>query len=149
MPGDDRYTAYCGLYCRDCIPSDARLYETVDKLDALLGDLQFGHYAALKAKSDPAFRDYGAFVRVLRSVKGLKCKNLCTEGGCKENCRIRDCVLEKRIRGCWACEKFEACGMHESLKTVHPCLVHNLRMIRQYGPDNWSDKRGRHYNWSR
>jgi hypothetical protein len=149
MPGDDRYTAYCGLYCKDCIPSDEKLFQAVEALEGILDDLQIEKYAALKAKKDPAFRDYGTFVRVLGSLKGLKCKNLCTEGGCKENCLIRDCVLARGFRGCWTCEKFEACELHEPLKLYHPGLAHNLRMIRQYGPDDWSEKRGRHYNWSR
>lgn len=149
MPGDDRYTAYCGLYCKDCIPSNARLFQTVDELDTLLEEVQFEKYAALQAKGSPEFADYAAFVRVLRGLKTLKCKTLCTEGGCKEDCRIRTCVREKGFRGCWLCEKFEACKLHESLKSYHPALVHNLRVIKLYGPDDWSDKRGRHYNWSR
>jgi hypothetical protein len=149
MPGDDRYTAYCGLYCKDCIPSDEKLYKIADELEDVLDGLQFGKYAALKAKASPVFAEYATFVRVLQGLKSLECKAFCTEGGCKENCRIRACVLEKGLRGCWLCDKFEACELHESLKSFHPCLVHNLRMIKSYGPDDWSDKRGRHYKWSR
>jgi hypothetical protein len=149
MPGDDRFTAYCGLYCKDCIPADPGLFQAIDKLEDMLDDLQLGKYAALKAKGSPAFADYPTFARVLHELKGLRCKALCTEGGCKEVCRIRDCVREKGLRGCWLCGKFEACELHEPLKTFHPALVHNLRMINLYGPDDWSDKRGRHYNWSR
>jgi hypothetical protein len=149
MSGDERYTAYCGLYCKDCIPSNERLFRTVDELDGLLDELQFEKYAALKAKELPAFADYTTFSRVLGELKSLECKELCIEGGCKEDCRIRACVREKGIRGCWQCEKFEACELHESLKSYHPGLVHNLRMIKLYGPDDWSDKRGRHYKWSK
>ncbi|HEY3273707.1 MAG TPA: DUF3795 domain-containing protein [Methanocella sp.] len=149
MSGDDRYTAYCGLYCKDCIPSNERLFATVDSLDALLEEVRFENYAALKAKGLPVFADYVTFKSVLRELKTLRCKALCTEGGCKENCRIRGCVMEKGIRGCWLCEKFEACELHESLKSYHPALVHNLLMIKSYGPDDWSDKRGKHYRWSR
>jgi hypothetical protein len=149
MPGDDRYTAYCGLYCKDCIPSDEKLFRIADEIGDLLDGLQFEKYAALKAKTLPEFADYPAFARVLRALKGIECKALCTEGGCKENCLIRACVRGKGLRGCWLCGKFEACGLLESMKNYHPGLVHNLRMIRQHGPDDWSDKRGRHYNWSR
>jgi hypothetical protein len=149
MPGDDRYTAYCGLYCKDCIPSNEKFFRIADELMDLLDELQFEEYAALKVKVSPEFTDYATFVRVLRGMKSIECKGLCTGGGCDKDCRIRICVREKELRGCWLCEKFEACELHESLKSFHPCLVHNLRMIKQYGPDDWSDKRGRHYKWSR
>lgn len=149
MPGDERYTAYCGLYCRDCIPVNERLFAAVDELDDLLADVQFEKYAALKAAKESAFRDYRTFVRVLGAMKGLKCKTLCTEGGCKDGCRIRACVMEKGLRGCWQCSMSGTCELHVPMKDFHPDLVHNLQMIKQYGPDDWSDKRGRHYNWSK
>lgn len=149
MPGDARYTACCGLYCKDCIPSNEPLFATAAALEKMLSDLQFERYAALKARQHPAFEHYPAFARVLAELKELRCSSLCTEGGCTVDCRIRACVQEKGFRGCWECAGFEGCGLLEPMVAHHPDLRHNLQMIGQYGPDDWSERRGRHYRWSR
>ncbi|MGA9140525.1 MAG: hypothetical protein WBZ29_09890 [Methanocella sp.] len=40
MPGDERFTAYCGLYCRDCIPSDMRLFDALEVFEAVLASVR-------------------------------------------------------------------------------------------------------------
>jgi hypothetical protein len=49
MTEEERLTAYCGLYCRDCIPSRTELYALIDQLDSQLSELHFDKYAELKA----------------------------------------------------------------------------------------------------
>ena len=45
---DKKYTAYCGLYCLDCIPSNIRLFEILNELEKLLEEVKFDKYAELK-----------------------------------------------------------------------------------------------------
>ncbi len=149
MPGDALYTACCGIYCKDCIPSNERLFATAAALEAMLSDAQFEKYAALKARELPALGDYPAFARVLGELQKLRCHAVCAEGGCKAGCKIRACVRYKSLRGCWECGIFESCDLLAPMRMYHPGHLHNLRTIKQYGPDDWSERRGRHYQWSR
>jgi hypothetical protein len=141
-----KYTAYCGLYCLDCIPSHKSLFHQLKELEELLEELKFGKYAELKSKDNEVFKEYPTFLKVLGEIKALKCVALCTEGGCKEHCKIRECVISKNYEGCWECPGFRDCELLLGLKKIHP-LEHNLELIKKHGVDNWSDKRGKHYLW--
>jgi len=33
-------------------------------------------------------------------------------------------------------------------KNFHPGMENNLDMIKEFGLDNWLDKKGKHYKWS-
>lgn len=143
---DKKYTAFCGLYCKDCIPSDGKLFELLNDLNEHLLNLKFGKYAELKSKSIPIYRNYPQFQELLNEMKNLECKALCTQGGCKEDCQIRECVEEKGYCGCWECEEYKNCLLLEPLKKIHP-IEHNLGMIREYGTEKWSEKRKKHYKW--
>jgi hypothetical protein len=147
MADQARYTAYCGLYCQDCIPSDRRLFDLLDELDGRIEELQLEKYAALKAEKEEAFRDYPAFVAVLQALRRLRCESPCAEGGCKPGCAIRACVREKGYDGCRGCGDFESCRLLAPLTAHHPGLLHNLRMIKAYGPWGWSGRSGKHYRW--
>lgn len=146
MNKNKKYTAYCGLYCLDCIPSNKELFESLNELEILLEDIEFDKYAELKSKTNETFNDYSKFLYVLEEMKKLECTALCTEGGCKEDCKIRECVKEKQYEGCWECDDFNECELLDYLKGIHP-IEHNLKMIKEYGVENWADKRGKHYNW--
>ncbi len=141
-----KYTAYCGLYCLDCIPSNIRLFEILNELEKLLEEVKFDKYAGLKSKTNETFNDYSKFIEVLQEMKKLECKALCTEGGCKEDCKIRECVKEKKYEGCWECDDFKDCELLDYLKGIHS-IEHNLEMIREFGINNWADKREKHYKW--
>jgi len=144
MNQNKKYTAYCGLFCPDCIPSNKKLFNVLNELENLLNDVKFDKYAVLKSKNNKTFKSYPEFLDVLEEMRKLECKNLCTEGGCKENCKIRECVKEKQYEGCWECNDFKDCELLEYLKKIHP-IEHNLEMIRKYGVNDWSEKRGKHY----
>jgi hypothetical protein len=142
-----RFTALCGLYCLDCIPSHPRLFAMVKELTDLLDELRFEHYAELKSHTSPVFGGYAQFREVLRSIGDLQCVAPCTKGGGKPNCEVRACVTSHALAGCWECAEHSVCELLEPLKAVHPNLEHHLALIREHGPDGWADKRRAHYRW--
>ena len=75
-------TAYCGLCCADCIPSDEELFHLVDALDKKLAGIQFGLYAEYKTERIPEFKEYPVFLSVLRRIGQLHCST-CRQGGRK------------------------------------------------------------------
>ncbi len=150
MTDQRRYTACCGLYCRDCIPSRDTLFDAARALADELDRARFARYAALKACRDDSFADYERFRRYLSTVSTLRCPGPCSEGGGKSHCAIRDCAGSKGYAGCWECGEFETCGLLEPFAPFHgDTPVSNLRLIREHGPDNWAEHRGPHYLWSR
>lgn len=145
---DERiFTAFCGLYCRDCIPSDWRLFELAGYLEAELARVRFEEYARLKTGADATFADYPAFLRVLGAIRGLECPAPCRSGGGKAVCTVRDCVLARGLAGCWDCGERGTCRRLAPLLEFHPNLAHHLDLIRQEGPGAWSAKRRGHYPW--
>jgi len=141
------YTSYCGLFCRDCIPSSRSLFALARDLEDKLAELHFEEYAALKARGDAAFVDYQNFLRVLQAIRGLECRAPCRAGGGKTSCAVRDCVLVRQLLGCWECGQHRACGLLEPLKRFHPNLEYHLELICQEGIDALSAKRKGHYSW--
>ncbi len=87
MTEDAKHTAYCGLYCKDCIPSNHAFFELVNGLRAQLTALGFEDYAALKSQRLDVFRDYPTFARVLDAIAALKCLAPCREGGATRTVR--------------------------------------------------------------
>ena len=146
MPGDKRYTAYCGLYCADCIPSKGELFSTVNELERLLEQLHVGQYAAIKSETNAVFKGFDTFMEMLRAIKGLESSAPCREG-CKPDCRIVRCAVGKGYEGCWQCNQNMECDKLERLKRIHPCLRDHLQLLAGEDLDNWSGKRGRHYTW--
>jgi len=145
----ERNTAYCGLYCADCIPSNRAFFESVRELQRFLRDLGFEHYAALKARGNDAFRNYNVFTEVLAAISSLECPRPCRDGGGGPSCRVRECSLSKGYAGCWECETFRECELLQGLRNFHGRNIdHNLEMIREYGVDDWNEHRGKHYPWS-
>jgi hypothetical protein len=150
MTRDAELTAYCGLYCADCIPSNQSLFRAAEKLKEELDKRQFENYAQLKSVNNDVFKDYEVFKKVLLALIDLKCAKTCINGGGNPNCRIRLCVREKGFKGCWECSGFEGCELLEPLSIAHgDTLRYNLRLIKEYGIENWADKRGKHYLWDK
>jgi hypothetical protein len=150
MPKDAEFTAYCGLYCADCIPSHKALFEAAEKLKEELEKCQFENYAEMKSRNNEVFGAYPAFEAVLSAITDLRCADTCVNGGGNPNCRIRLCAREKGLKGCWECSGFEVCELLEPLATYHgDTPKFNLRLIRENGLENWAGKRGKHYLWDR
>ncbi len=153
MADDRRYTAYCGLYCRDCIPSKSELFQEIRTLEKTLIESGFEKYAERKSKKHNIYGNFPVFMDLLKEMQRLECtvpcrEGPCSEAGCSQDCRIRKCAVEKRFEGCWECENFRTCELLVPLKEFHPGLSNNLEMIKKHGIDSWSEKRGKHYLWS-
>jgi Protein of unknown function (DUF3795) len=139
-------TAFCGICCGDCIPSKEEFFSTIDRLDEMLGELQFEEYAQYKTSRHPAFREYPAFFSVLRQIKQLRCPT-CRQGGGNPQCEVRRCVQNKRLNGCWECNERSGCVFLDRLRGVHPNLDYNLDLIAKMGSEKWFEKRKEHYQW--
>ena len=142
-------TAYCGLYCGDCIPSNTRLFELLEELRELAVELHLDSYTALISRRDGAFSDYPAFENMLTLLAGLRCRTPCRGGGGMPTCAIRECALSKDFEGCWECPDRSGCALLAPLRDSHGETIDgNLDAIAKYGPAGWSDNRGKHYPWS-
>ena len=142
-------TAYCGLFCGDCIPSNAQLFELLGELRELAAELHLDSYAELIARRDAAFEGYPAFERMLSVLAGLRCASPCRAGGGKPSCPIRACAQGKGFEGCWECLARAECGLLQPLREFHGDTIDgNLDAITSCGPEDWASRRGKHYPWS-
>ncbi len=150
MASDFKKTAYCGLFCGDCIPSNEALFEAVDELGKRLTELPVTRYASLRAAKNPAFEDFPTFMGVLDEMRKIRCEKPCREGGGHTDCPVRDCAKGKGYLGCWECDSRRDCELLAPLKEFHgPVIEENLDTIRRCGPQDWSERRGKHYPWEK
>jgi len=144
---DKKFTAYCGLCCLDCIPSNGELFSLLHRLDGMLEKLQFDEYAKLKSKKQTIFNEYPTFVKILKEISNLRCALPSREGGGKPNCEVRQCALNHGYDGCWGCKSRRSCELLEPLRQIHPKLDLHLDLILELGSEKWFEKRGAHYKW--
>lgn len=78
---EKKFTAYCGLCCLDCIPSNTEFFSLIERLERMLEELQFDEYAKLKSKKQSLFNEYPMFIKILREIKDLRFAFPCREGG--------------------------------------------------------------------
>ena len=142
-----RMTAYCGLCCADCIPSRRELFVLLDRLEALLRQVQFERYAELKAARDPEFNKYPRFLAMLRKLKTLRCPAPCRDGGGNPSCEVKRCARNHGLDGCWQCARRRRCAFLDPLRRAHPNLDYHLALIARMGPAEWFHKRREHYSW--
>lgn len=148
MTNDREQTAFCGLYCGDCIPANQSLFDTAAALKQQLESCQFEKYAEHKSATNRTFNAYRIFREVLDAILTLRCPKTCFQSGGNPDCAIRVCARQRGLEGCWLCQDFETCEALKIMGTCHGDTVkHNLRMIRQHGVENWSHTRGKHYVW--
>ncbi|MFC1951285.1 DUF3795 domain-containing protein [Chloroflexota bacterium] len=150
-------TAYCGLYCADCLHRlRSKASDLAQDLLAELDDSGFDKYAEAKSSSSnqPNRRDelkhYPEFRNILETIIELKCGSPCrVGGGCPTfNCKIMECCISKGLDGCWQCDIFEACDQFDFLKLLHGnAPIENLKMIKKYGFDSWIEHRRKFYVW--
>lgn len=147
-------TAYCGLYCSDCIPGDQRIYDAVEKTLAIFDEVGMERYAAFSAQKSKVFEQYPQAIAVLGEILKLKCSGSCRRGpdsvlGCMPDCPIRVCVLGKTYDGCWECPDHRTCVKLERLKGFHPSINETLEAIAVGGVEGWVSHRLPHYPWSK
>jgi hypothetical protein len=143
-------TAYCGLYCGDCLRFRSKAVELARDFMRELNAVQFNKYAEVKSAAVKELEHYDKFLYVLDAIVKLGCDTPCRAGGegCSSPCQIKPCVELKNIKGCWECDEFEGCGKFEFLRPVHGNVPkENLRKIRKHGLNEWAKHRGKFYPW--
>lgn len=143
-------TAYCGLYCGDCLRYRNRYSELAGDLKQELARVNFTPYAAAKSRAQGKFRDFPACLETLDQLAALQCEQSCrVGGGCASfACEIFACCRGKGFQGCWECQELEACAKFEFLEPYHAeCPKENVRKIRALGLDDWAATRTKCYLW--
>ncbi|AKB32535.1 hypothetical protein MSSIH_1845 [Methanosarcina siciliae HI350] len=143
-------TAYCGLYCADCIHFQNKHSKIARQLKEELENIDFHSYASIKSPFGAEFQEYDAFLTVLEALTNHSCSEGCrSSGGCgAEPCAIIQCCEEKDYEGCWECTAFETCEKFAALKPrCKASVMHNLKEIRENGLEGWSNRRVPIYNW--
>lgn len=149
-------TAFCGLYCGDCIRYRSRAAALAGELLRELEAAEFEEYARIKCSPArqmdkvPQFEHYHESLEVLEAIVSLRCETPCRTGrGCSFfECKIAACCREKGFEGCWQCDAFESCEKITALQSIHgTCPVENLKKVRDLGPGNWAGQRCNPYIW--
>lgn len=143
-------TAYCGLYCGDCLRFRSKVTDLARDLLSELQAVRFDKYAQVKSASVKEFEHYDECRQVLDAIVELRCDTPCRAGGdgCLQPCEIKRCVQSKNLEGCWECGEFEECDKFQFFKQFHGDTAReNLRKIKRYGPSKWIDHRGEFYKW--
>ena len=143
-------TAYCGLYCGDCIRYQSKASDLANQLLNELDHHHFSDYSEIKKRHAKEFENYDAMVSLLNAVSKFSCEIPCRLGGdgCGGSCEIVRCIKTKSYEGCWECNEFESCRKLEFLKPFHgEAPINNLRIIRECGIENWASQREKCYPW--
>ena len=143
-------TAYCGLYCGDCIRYKSKAADLAADLLGELRNTEFNKYAEVKSRSVKELRQYQECCDTLQAIVELQCNTPCrVGGGCPTfACSILECCQKKELEGCWQCGEFEHCQKFEFLKPFHGnSPIQNLRKIKELGLDRWVEHRQRFYVW--
>ncbi|MGB8706547.1 MAG: DUF3795 domain-containing protein, partial [Dehalococcoidia bacterium] len=98
-------TAYCGLYCGDCLRYKGKAADLARDLQNELRRVRFDKYAEVKSTAVKELEYYDECIQVLDAVVKLGCDTPCRAGGdgCLGPCEIKSCVQKKRLEGCWEC----------------------------------------------
>jgi hypothetical protein len=143
-------TAYCGLYCGDCLRYRSKATQLARDLMNELQAVRFDKYARVKSAAVKELEHYDECIQVLDAVVKLGCDTPCKAGGdgCSGPCEIKSCVQMKKLEGCWECNEFDRCHKFESFKPIHGNTTRgDLRKIREYGLDRWAKHREKFYAW--
>jgi hypothetical protein len=143
-------TAYCGLYCEDCIRYQSRASELADELFKEMEKTKFTEYANVKRSHKKEFENFDTFIPLLKAISEIKCERPCRLGGdgCEGECEIIKCVRGKGFEGCWECVDFESCDKLSFLKPFHAdAPLNNLRKIKEMGIEYWAKYREKCYPW--
>lgn len=97
-----RLTAYCGIYCGDCIHFRNKHSKLARELEAELNRVEFAEYAGIESPFGNEFKAYQEFAAVLKALGKHYCDRPCRVGnGCSSNpCEIMQCCWAKGLQGC-------------------------------------------------
>ena len=149
-------TAYCGLYCGDCIRYKSRASDLSRELLKELRNIEFGKFADIKGSSEKQFgaveqfKHYKECYEVLEAIAALRCNDSCRAGGgCSAfKCEILECCLKKSYKGCWECDELDDCEKFEFSKPLcGNTLKRNIKIIKEKGIEGWSRFRNKFYVW--
>ena len=145
-----KLTAYCGLYCGDCIRYKCK---ASDLSESLLDEIKKNHileYAEVKKNHIKDFEQFEILPTLLKAISKIKCEIPCRAGGngCGSSCAIITCVKTKNIDGCWECDDFETCSKFKFLIPFHgSSMIKNLKLIKKHGVTEWIRFREKCYPW--
>jgi len=147
---DTELTAFCGLYCGDCLRYKSKAADLGLELLTELKNINFENYVKVKKSSVKELEHYYEMIRAIEAINRLNCNTPCRLGGdgCNKPCKITKCVSSKNLNGCWECSEFEECNKFDFLKPFHgDGPQKNLKKIKKYGLSNWSPHREKMYTW--
>ena len=145
-----KLTAYCGLYCADCIRFKCRASDLSESLLDEIKNKHFLEYAQVKKKYVKEFEQFEILPTLLKAISEIKCGIRCRAGGdgCGGLCPIIAYVKAKNIDGCWDCDDFETCSKLKYLIPFHGISIKaNLRLIKKHGVTDWVKFREKIYPW--
>ena len=145
-------TAYCGIYCPDCIHFKNRYSEYAHQLKNELEEIEFDQYAAIDSPFGTQFREYDAFKNVLNALAETQCNKTCrVGGGCSGiPCKIMECCVSRNYEGCWECDESDGCEKFDFLQPrCGEMPKNNIRKIKKYGIQNWAELRDKFYIWQK
>lgn len=145
-------TAYCGIYCPDCIRYNNKYQIYARQLRDELEDIEFHKYAEVDSPFEPNFKSYNEFIEVLTVLSALQCNKPCrVGGGCSGTpCKIMDCCLSKNFEGCWQCTDLDECEKFDILEPrCGEMPKNNIKIIQKNGIQNWIEFRDKFYIWQK
>ena len=143
-------SAYCGIFCPDCIRYKNKYTEHASQLKAELEEVKFDKYAEIDTPFGANFRKYEEFSEVLNELVKSQCDNPCrVGGGCSGNpCKIMECCISKHFEGCWECSELDDCDKFDILTPrCGETPKNNVKLIKQHGIQNWVPLKGKFYIW--
>jgi len=143
-------TAFCGLYCGDCVRYKSKASDLANELLDEIGKLHLSQYANVKQTHKKEFKNFDIMISSLKALSKIKCDLACRLGGdgCGGSCEIIKCVKNKEINGCWECNNFEKCEKLNFLQPFHgDSPINNLRKLKKHGIPNWAEYRDKCYPW--
>jgi uncharacterized protein DUF3795 len=143
-------TAYCGIYCGDCLRYRNRFSPLAKQLASSLSEAEFEHYASVHARTCPEYRQYNMLQKLLQTLGTLQCDVPCRPGGGCSNfgCRIVDCCTEHGYEGCWQCDTYRDCDKFSFLEPFcGDTPQRNLDTIKRVGIEDWAKERAPMFHW--
>ena len=143
-------TAYCGIYCPDCIRYKNKFSMHASQLKEELGKIEFDKYAEIKTPFGANFEKSNEFIEVLHALENAQCEKPCrVGGGCSGTpCEVMKCCISKSIEGCWDCTELDECKKFEILQPrCGEMPKNNVRTIKKHGIQHWIELREKFYIW--